>query len=87
MFTGQDGATPLPGFERGRRATRRMKWNRNKNVDDDLTFWGRFLSNGQPTINLGGVDVDNLIIDAAFLMIEVPEIGLLDESDDEPAVL
>jgi hypothetical protein len=36
---------------------------------------------------LGGVDVDNLIIDAAFLMIEVPEIGLLDESDDEPAVL
>jgi hypothetical protein len=86
VFTRGDGATPLPGFERTRRATRRMKWDRNKNVDDDLTFWGRFLSNGQPTINLGGIDVDNLIIDAAFLTIEVPEIGLLDDSGDERAV-
>ena len=73
MFTRRDGATPLPGFER-------------KNVDDDLTFWGRFLSDGQPTINLGGIDVENLIIDATFLTIEVPEIGLLDDSDDERAV-
>jgi hypothetical protein len=86
MFTGRNGATPLPGFERTRRATRRIKWDRNKNVDDDLTFWGRFLSNGQPTINLGGIDVDNLIIDAAFLTIEVPEIGLLDDSGDDRAI-
>jgi hypothetical protein len=38
MFTRRDGMTPLPGFERTRRATRRMKFDRNKNVDDDLTF-------------------------------------------------
>jgi hypothetical protein len=63
-----------------------MKFDRNKNVDDDLTFWGRYLSTGQATISLGGVDVDDLIIDAAFLTIEVPEIGLLDERDDGRAV-
>jgi hypothetical protein len=86
MFTRRDGMTPLPGFERTRRATRRMKFDRNKNVDDDLTFWGRFLSEGQAAISLGGVDVDDLIVDAAFLTIEVPEIGLLDEPDAERAV-
>jgi hypothetical protein len=35
---------------------------------------------------VGGVDVDDLIVDAAFLTIEVPEIGLLDEPDAERAV-
>jgi hypothetical protein len=30
MFTRRDGMTPLPGFERTRRATRRMKFDRNK---------------------------------------------------------
>jgi hypothetical protein len=81
MFTGRDGATPLPGFERTRRATRRIKFDRNKNVDDDLTFWSRFLAGGQTTISLGGLDIDDLIVDAAFLTIEVPEIGLLDDED------
>jgi hypothetical protein len=83
MFTGRDGGTPLPGFERTRRATRRMKFDRNKNVDDDLTFWSRFLSKGHATISLGGTDVDDLIVDAAFLTVEVPEIGLLDEAGHE----
>ena len=82
MFTGRDGATPLPGFERTRRATRRIKFDRNKNVDDDLTFWSRFLASGQTTISLGGrLDIDDLVVDAAFLTIEVPEIGLLDDED------
>jgi hypothetical protein len=62
-----------------------MKFDRNKNVDDDLTFWGRFLSHRHPVINLGGVDVDNMILDATFLTIEVPEIGLLDEPDTDQA--
>lgn len=31
MFTGKDGCTPLPPFRRTQRATRRMKFDRNKN--------------------------------------------------------
>ena len=46
MFTGKDGLTPLPSFERTARATRRIRFDRNRNVDDDLTFWSRLLSRG-----------------------------------------
>ncbi len=72
MFTAADGKTPLPSFLIGRRATSRMKFDRNKNVDDDLTFWSRFLSGGQSTISIGGVGVDNLIVDSEFASAEVP---------------
>jgi hypothetical protein len=72
MFTRSDGKTPLPSFLIGRRATSRMKFDRNKNVDDDLTFWARFLSGGQPTINIGGVGVDDLLVDSEFASAEVP---------------
>ena len=82
MFTGRDGIRPLPGFERTRRSTRRIKFDRNKNVDDDLTFWARYLSRGQPAFDIGGHDVDNLLIDASFLTVEVLEHGLLNESED-----
>jgi len=73
MFTGKDGVTPLPPFERTARATRRMRFDRNKNVEDDLTFWARFLSAGSPSIRLPGLGVGDLVIDAAFLQFEVPE--------------
>jgi hypothetical protein len=82
MFTGRDGVTPLPGYLRTRHATRRIKFDRNRNVDDDLTFWMRYLGSGQPTINLGGVDVEDLIADAAFVTFEVIESGLLEEASD-----
>jgi hypothetical protein len=82
MFTGRDGATPLPGYLRTRRATRRMKFDRNRNVDDDLTFWMRYLGTGQPTVNLGGTGVDDLVLDAAFTTFEVLESGLLTEVSD-----
>ncbi len=59
-----------------------MKFDRNKNVDDDLTFWGRFLPEGETTISLGGIDVEDLVLDASFLTVEVPEIGLLSEEED-----
>jgi hypothetical protein len=72
MFTRVDGKTPLPNFLIGRRATSRMKFDRNKNVDDDLTFWARFLSSGQATINIGGVGVDDLLLDSEFCSVEVP---------------
>lgn len=81
MFTGRDGIRPLPGFERTRRATRRIKFDRNKNVDDDLTFWSRYLSRGQPSFNIGGRDVD-ILLDAGFLTVEVLEQGLIDGSAD-----
>lgn len=82
MFTGRDGVTPLPGYLRTRRATRRIKFDRNRNVDDDLTFWMRYLGSGQPTVNLGGVGVGDLILDAAFTTFEVLESGLLEEVSD-----
>ncbi len=72
MFTKSDGCTPLPSFVRTRRATRRMKFDRNKSVDDDLTFWARLLSVGQPIINIGGVGVENLILDSEYCSVEVP---------------
>jgi SIR2-like domain len=72
MFTKADGRTPLPSFARTRRATRRMKFDRNKNVDDDLTFWARLLSGGQPTINIGNIGVDSLILSPEYCSTEVP---------------
>jgi hypothetical protein len=72
MFTKSDGHTPLPSFVRTRRATRRMKFDRNKSVDDDLTFWARLLSAGQPIINIGSVGVENLILDSEYCSVEVP---------------
>lgn len=74
MFTGADARTPLPSFARAARATRRMKFDRNDSVDSDLTFWARFLSRGQPTINIGQQGTSELLLDGGFLTIEVPEI-------------
>lgn len=82
MFTGRDGKKPLPAFARTSRATRRIKFDRNKNVEDDLTFWARFLSEGGPTINIGQDHVSDLIVEGQFLTIEVAEQGLLRESDE-----
>jgi hypothetical protein len=82
MFTRKDGVTPLPGFERIRRSTSRIKFDRNRNVDDDLTFWARYLGRGKSVINLGSRGVENLILEATFYTVEVPELGLLEESGD-----
>jgi hypothetical protein len=82
MFTGRDAKKPLPAFARASRATRRVKLDRNKNVEDDLTFWGRFLSEGRSTINIGQDHVDDLILEGQFLTIEVAEHGLLRDSDE-----
>jgi hypothetical protein len=61
MFTERDAKTPLPSFARAAYATRRIKFDRNKSVEDDLTFWARFLSGGSPTINLGQDHVLDLV--------------------------
>jgi hypothetical protein len=81
MFTGSDGITPLPAFTRSSKATRRIKFDRNKNVEADLAFWASFLGRGAETMNVGDVHVDDLLIDMTFLTVEVPEIGL---NNNEP---
>jgi hypothetical protein len=84
MFTGRNGRTPLPSFTRASKATSRMKFDRNKNVEADLAFWSSFLGRGAETINLGGPDGGDLLLAASFLTVEVPEIGLLsDDSEDQ----
>jgi hypothetical protein len=52
-----------------------MKFDRNKNVEDDLTFWSRFLARGSPTVNVGQEHVSDLLLDGAFLTIEVDGYG------------
>jgi len=76
MFTGHDAFTPLPAFTRAAKATRRIKFDRNKSVEADLTFWASFLGRGAETMNVGDLHVDDLLIDMNFLTVEVPEIGL-----------
>jgi predicted HTH transcriptional regulator len=71
MFTRADGVTPIPSFLMAQRATKRYRFDRNKNVDDDLSFWARYLSNSQPSCNIGGVGVDDLILDFEYCAAEV----------------
>jgi hypothetical protein len=82
MFTGRDAKKPLPSFARTARSTRRIKLDRNKNVEDDLTFWSRFLSESKPTINIGQRNVDDLILAGQFLTIDVPEQGLMEDDNE-----
>ena len=75
VFTRADGETPLSPLAQTRRATRRMKFDRNPAVDNDLVFWARYLSQGQPTISIGNVGVSDLILDSEYLSSEVPKSG------------
>jgi len=75
VFTRSDGETPLSPFAQTRRATRRMKFDRNPAVDNDLVFWARYLSQGQPTISLGNIRCNDLILDSEYLSAEVPKSG------------
>jgi hypothetical protein len=81
MFTGPNAFTPLPAFTRAAKATRRIKFDRNKSVEADLTFWASFLGRGTETMNVGDRHVDDLLIDMTFLTVEVPEIGLSNEPE------
>jgi hypothetical protein len=77
MFAKRDGATPLPGYMRISKATRRIKFDRNANVESDLAFWARFLSQGAPTINIGNRHVDDLLLEGGFVTVDVQEGGLI----------
>lgn len=80
MFAKRDGVSPLPGYMRTSKATRRIKFDRNANVESDFVFWSRFLSQGAQTINIGGRHVDGLLLDGSFVAIDVQEGGLIDGS-------
>lgn len=81
MFTGKDAFTPLPAFTRAAKATRRIKFDRNKSVEADLTFWANFLGRGAETMNVGDLHVNDLLIDLNFLTVEVQETGLSNEPE------
>ena len=83
MFTGPDARTPLPGYARTAKATRRMKFDRNQSVGSDLTFWARFISRGTPVVNLGHGPVTDLLLEGSFMSLDVPEEGLLDVDADK----
>jgi hypothetical protein len=83
MFTGPDAQTPLPGYARMAKATRRIKFDRNQSVESDLTFWARFISQGAPVLNLGQGPVEDLLLDGAFVSLDVPEEGLIDGDGDK----
>jgi NAD-dependent SIR2 family protein deacetylase len=75
VFTRSDAETPLSPMAQTSRATRRMKFDRNPAVDNDLVFWARYLSQGQPTISIGNVGMSDLILDSEYLSAEVPKSG------------
>ena len=77
MFAKRDGATPVPGYMRTSKATRRIKFDRNANVESDLAFWARFLSQGAQTINIGNHHVDDLLLEGDFITVDVQEGGLI----------
>lgn len=77
MFTGPNAITPLPNFTRSAKSTRRIKFDRNKNVEADLAFWASFLGRGAETMNVGDLRVNDLLIDMSFVTVEVPEVGLI----------
>ena len=75
VFTRRDGETPLGRLAQTRRATRRFKFDRNPSVENDLVFWARYFSQGQPTISIGNVGVEDLILDSEYVSAEVPKSG------------
>jgi hypothetical protein len=83
MFTGPDAHTPLPGYARTAKATRRMKYDRNQSVESDLTFWARFIAQGAPVLNLGHGTVEDLLLEGTFVSLDIPEEGLMDGTGDK----
>ena len=71
VFTTSDGKTPLPARFQTNRATRRFKFDRNKSVDDDLTFWSRYFGKEGEAINLGRGWDDDLVLEIKFLFVEL----------------
>jgi hypothetical protein len=76
VFTQKDGREPLPAHYQSSRATRRFKFDRNKSVDDDLSFWAAYLAQGSTSINLGRGWDDDLIIGMSYVSEELPAIAL-----------
>ena len=80
VFTDKDGQTPLPPKFQTRRSTRRMKFDRNKMVGDDLMFWSRYLGGEGEAVNLGLGWDDDLLLDMRFVFAELPITKSSDEN-------
>jgi hypothetical protein len=72
MFTSRDGNTLLSGYRRGKLSTRRIKFDRNQNVRDDLFFWAAFLCKGKETLRIGAPDSSSIVIKSRFVECEIP---------------
>lgn len=78
MFAGRDGVSPLPNYMRASKSTKRIRFDRNANVESDLVFWGRYLSGGEQTINIGDQHTADLLLEGSFYSVDVQEGGLVD---------
>lgn len=76
VFTKAGGREPLPSHYQSSRATRRFKFDRNKSVDDDLSFWAAYFSKSASTVNLGRGWDDDLIVEMNFASVELPALSL-----------
>ncbi len=74
VFTDSTGVDPLVGSKQTRRATRRYKFDRNPAVKADLQFWTTYLSDKQPTIDIGLGSVPGLVLSSVFLSAEAIEV-------------
>jgi hypothetical protein len=63
-----------------------MKYDRNQSVESDLTFWARFISQRVPVLNLGHGPVEDLLLEGAFVSLDIPEEGLIDGDGDKDQV-
>lgn len=72
VFTEEDGRTPIPQRLHSSRSTRRMKFDRNKMVGDDLMFWSRYIGRENEALNLGSGWADDVILDMRFVFAELP---------------
>jgi len=82
VFTKADGRTPLPSFLTSRLATRRFRFDRNKNVDDDLTFWARFIGQGKAAVGLPAPGAPDIVMAMEYLTFEVIEPETASEHQD-----
>ena len=71
MFAKRDGVSPLPGYMRTSKATRRIKFDRNANVESDLTFGRAFCRRGRKLYNIGSRHVDDLLLEGSFATVDI----------------
>lgn len=75
VFTKEDGKKLLESYYISKLSTSRFKFDRNKMVDDDLNFWLKYISQNNSSINIGGNDLSDLILEGKYIESEIPVNG------------